>query len=66
MKSTNKKPIRYVMVDQGYDLAENWVRARVRDSRRVSMLFSKEDSEELLVELPGGERTWVAYWKETP
>jgi hypothetical protein len=61
-----KKPIRWVMVDQGYDLAENWVQARVRDSREVAQLFCDVPIEELLVELPGGERTWVSSWREIP
>lgn len=54
---------RYVSVDMGYGLQENWYHVRVIGSRTVDTLFSGPQ-EELLVELPGGERKWVSYWTE--
>lgn len=59
-----KKPVRFVRVDMGYGPAENWCRAKVVESRMVGQLFSDELVENLLVEIPGGERMWVAYWTE--
>ena len=59
-----KKPIRFVEVDLGYMTNECWYRARVICSQRVKDLFGDGDNENLLVELPGGERKWVAFWRE--
>ena len=59
-----RKQARYVWVDQGYGMNECWYTARVVDSRMVKDLFGSGQSENLLVELPGGERTWVSYWKD--
>lgn len=57
------KKERYVMIDVGYQTRESWQRGKVIDSHVVESLFD-EPREELLVELPGGERMWVAFWKE--
>ena len=59
-----KNKHRYVMIDQGYWLAENWYKVKVIRSEQVSELFSGETKERLLVELPGGERVWADYWRE--
>jgi hypothetical protein len=54
----------HVMIDRGYGTAEYWVRARVIRSRMCADLFDPDrKSEQLLVEIPGGERIWVAFWK---
>ena len=60
-----KVPRRQVMVDMGHGPSESWQYATVVDSQMTDQLFSSEKVEQLLVELPGGERTWVDYWKET-
>ena len=58
------KAKRYVNVDMGYGPAERWERAKVIKSQMIGQLFSDEPKESLLVELSGGERTWVDYWTE--
>lgn len=52
-------PPRRVSVDMGHGLAENWVEARVVQSRACATLFDGPGTE-LLAELPGGERVWVS------
>jgi len=58
-----KKTIEYVDVDIGYDLAENWYRAKVVDRKFVNSLWGDEKEENLLVEICDGSRMWVKYWK---
>ena len=60
------KPKRFVSVDMGYGPAEYWVEALVIDERQDKGLFDEELQTSLLVEIPGGERLWAAYWTETP
>lgn len=55
---------RIVSVDLGYDLAEHWVLAIVVRSQTCRELFTDGENEQLLVEIPGGERIWVAFWRE--
>ena len=58
---------RYVRIDQGYGPASHWVTGRVIESRMYSALFEHhEDSESVLVELPGGERVWADFFEEIP
>lgn len=52
-----------VRVDIGYDLCENSVVATVIERLFVQELFSDELKENLLVEIPGGERIWVDSWE---
>lgn len=59
-----KKKPRYVMVDDGYGPAECWNRVKVVGKAMSKDLFGGPDKEQLLVERGGGERSWVAYWKE--
>lgn len=59
-----KKPKRLVRVDMGYGPAESWMTAKVIDQRTYQALFGDETKTELLVEFPGGERTWVSFWDE--
>jgi hypothetical protein len=59
-----KAPVRYVSVDLGYGPLEVWTRAKVIASEMVGSLFNNEQREDLLVEIPGGERVWVSNWKE--
>ena len=62
-----KRIVRHVMIDQGYGPAECWVKAKVVDSQMTRDLFDdKKQNEQLLVEIPGGERVWVAFWNEMP
>jgi hypothetical protein len=61
-----KRTVRYVFVDEGYGPAEHWVKAKVIESRMCKDLFDGPDKEQLLVELPGGERFWAAFWEELP
>lgn len=58
-----KGNVRYVLVDEGYDLAEHWVKAKVIESRMCKDLFDGADTEKLLVELPSGERFWASFWE---
>lgn len=77
MKSKPKRPakkkaggdchprlVRLVRVDMGYGPAEHWVTGKVIDTRAVSKLFSDGTATDILVETPGGERTWVSFWEE--
>lgn len=48
----------------GYGPAESWTTAKVIEERTVAQLFGNGEDKELLVEVPGGERLWVGYWKE--
>lgn len=72
MKTTkSKRParcldrlFRRVRVDMGYGPAEHWVTAKVMDQRECQTLFGDGTTTDLLVELPGGERTWVSFWEE--
>jgi len=57
---------RRVRVDMGYGPAEHWITAKVIDERTCQSLFGDETTTSLLVEIPGGERTWVSYWNEIP
>jgi hypothetical protein len=62
-----KSKARYVQVDRGYGCAESWCRAKVIKSCVRKPLFpvpGEADPESLLVELLGGERIWVDFWKE--
>lgn len=59
MKTKN----RYVKVDLGYALAENWVIAKVIEERLCQNLFSEGTEKDLFVEIPGGERLWVRFWE---
>lgn len=59
-----RKPARFVMINNGYDMHDNWMRAKVISSRMVGRLFDDGQDENLLVEIPGGERMWVAFWEE--
>lgn len=59
-----RKKQRYVMIDTGYDLHENWIHAKVISSQMVGRLFDDGQDESLLVEIPGGERIWVDFWQE--
>lgn len=52
------------MVDEGYGLTECLTRAKVIDTMTVKALFGGTN-ENLLVELPGGERKWIGFWTET-
>ena len=61
-----KRVARRVEVDRGYDLAEYWVVAKVIRSQMCKDLFTDSLKEQLLVELLGGERVWVAFWRELP
>ena len=56
--------VRQVRVDMGYGPAEHWVTAKVIDERTCQELFGEGTRTDLLVELPGGERTWVSFWNE--
>jgi hypothetical protein len=60
-----KKPKRYVRFDNGYGCHENWQTGRVIESRTCTALFSGE-TEDLLVEVAGGERKWISFWEEIP
>ena len=55
---------RHVLIDLGYGPSEHWVRAKVVKNRMLKGLFDEGESEQLLVEVPGGERIWVSYWKK--
>ena len=55
---------RRVRVDMGYGPAEHWVTAKVIDQQECQQLFGNGTRTELLVELLGGERTWVSFWEE--
>jgi hypothetical protein len=57
---------RWVRVDMGYGPAEHWVTGKVISERACQTLFGDGVTTDLLVELPGGERTWVSFWEETP
>jgi hypothetical protein len=48
----------------GYGPAEHWETAKVIDERTYQSLFGDGATTDLLVELPGGERTWVSFWEE--
>jgi len=55
------------MIDQGYGPSEHWVRAKVVGSLMCRDLFdANKQNEQLLVEIPGGERVWAAFWEELP
>jgi hypothetical protein len=43
---------------------EHWTPAIVIDERTCLELFGDGTATELLVEFPGGERTWVSSWDE--
>lgn len=55
---------RYVIIDQGYGLAENWVKVKVIKSVLYDDLFTGGEQEALLVELPSKERIFVHFWKD--
>lgn len=57
---------RLVQVDIGYGPAEHWVTGKVIGERTCQALFEDGTTTDLLVELPGGERTWVSFWEEIP
>ena len=59
-----KRVVRHVMIDRCYNLSENWVKAKVIGSQMCKNLFDDGKSEQLLVEISGGERVWVAFWKD--
>jgi hypothetical protein len=63
-KGKNMKKVRYVMIDQGYGPEEHWVRAKVIRSMKCQNLFDQGESEQLLVEILGGERLWVESWSD--
>ena len=58
------KKARYVNVDMGYGCHESWQCARVIASQMRSELFGDGQKESLLVQISGGERTWVDFWTE--
>ena len=61
--SKKAKP-EYVRVDQGHGPAEHWMTAKVILRQTCGDLFDpNKTNERLLVELPGGERTWVDFWQ---
>lgn len=60
-----KPKARYVRIDQGYGTNSDWYTVRVIRSEPTQTLFEGQ-KERLLVELPGGERIWVAHWEELP
>ena len=61
--SKKAKP-EYVRVDQGQGPAEHWMTARVIQRQICDDLFDQaKTTERLLVELTGGERTWVDFWQ---
>lgn len=54
-----------VMIDQGYGPAEHWVKVKVITAQMCRDLFDdNKQNEQLLVEIPGGERVWVSFWRE--
>ena len=58
------KKKRFVNVDVGYDLWEHYIEVEVIESSMVKNLWDDGLREQLLVELPGGERINVDYWEE--
>ena len=71
MKATKSKrparrPDRLVRVDMGYGPAEHWVTGKVIDEQTHQTLFGDGTTTDLLIELHGGERTWVSFWEEIP
>lgn len=55
---------RCVKVDIGHGLQEDWCKAKVIKARRVRSPHTGKMEQRLLVELPDGSRSWVAYWLE--
>jgi hypothetical protein len=58
------RPVQWVQVDTGYGPMEHWTQAKVIDERTCRALFGDGTTTNLLVEFPGGERTWVSFWSE--
>jgi hypothetical protein len=59
-----QQPRRHVMIDIGYNLSENWIKAKVIRSQMCIDPSTGSLKEQLLVERSAGERMWVAFWKE--
>lgn len=59
-----RKKRRTVWVDSGHMTNECWGPAEVIDSRQCNNLFGGGTSEDLLVEVLGGERIWVSSWRD--
>lgn len=59
-----KRPQRFVRVDIGHGLMENWYTCKVVRSEQVGELFGEGTHERVLVEMPGGTREWADYFEE--
>ena len=57
---------RQVHVDLGHGPAEHQVTAKVIYEQVCQSVFGEGTNTRLLVEIPGGERLYVAFWKEIP